>query len=263
MQNRLALALMMLGAATVLAQGVVSARSGMIHYVEGRVLLDGQPVHLKFAEFPEIKVDHTLTTEDGQAEVLLTPGAFLRLKENSALRMISNRRSDTVVEVLAGSALFEVDELYKDNAITIQLHGVAIALPKRGLYRIDADLPRLRVYNGKARIISGTATLIAKRGSQVKFGDVLLAEHFDPKDTDAFYQWSTRRSAYIAAASDSLARWAGERGVVFPDNSCSAWNAWFGVFSCPPGNEPGYGSFGVFGAQRAWFDPSVPAGGGK
>ena len=67
MQNRLALALMLLGAATVLAQDVVSARSGMIHYVEGLVLLDGQPVQPKFAEFPDVKIDDTLTTEDGRA----------------------------------------------------------------------------------------------------------------------------------------------------------------------------------------------------
>ena len=121
---------MLLDAATVLAQDVVSTSPGMIHYVEGCVLLDGQPVQPKFAEFPDVKIDHTLTTEDGRAEVLLTPGAFLRLKENSAVRMISNRLSDTVVEVLAGSALFEVDDFYKDNAVTIQFHGAAIALGK-------------------------------------------------------------------------------------------------------------------------------------
>ena len=135
------------------------------------------------------------------------------------MKMISNRLSDTVVEVLAGSALFEVDEFYNDNAVTVQFHGAAIALHKHGLYRIDAEYSRLRVYNGKARTILGIGTFVAKRGSEVEFRDVLLAKHFDPKETNDFYQWSARRSEYIAAANDSLARWAGERGL-FPDNSC-------------------------------------------
>lgn len=262
MQNRLGLALLMLGAGTVLAQGVVSARSGMIHYVEGRVLLDGQPVLLKFAEFPMVKNGHTLTTEDGRAELLLSPGAFLRLQENSSFKMISNRLSDTVVEVLAGSALVEVDELHKDNAITLQFQEASISWRKCGLYRIDAGSSRLRVYNGKAQIVSGTGALVAKRGSEVKFGDALLAEPFSPTDTDAFHQWSARRSEYIAVANDSLARWAGERGF-FPDSYCLVRNPWPGGFTCPVGSEPGYGSFGAFRSPGAWFDPVLPARRGK
>ena len=262
MQNRLALALMMASAATISAQSVISARSGVIHYMEGHVLLDGQPVQPRFAAFPEIKNDHTLTTEDGRAEVLLTPGAFLRLEENSSFKMISSRLSDTVVEVLAGSALFEVAALYKDNAITIRFYGAAISLPKRGLYRIDADSVRLRVYEGEAHIISGTGALVAKRGSDVTFGDGLLAAHFNRKDTDTFYQWSSRRSEYIAAANDSLARSAGERGF-FPDHYCLAWNGWSGVFTCSPGSEDSYGSFGAFRSTGAWFHLVLPARGGK
>lgn len=262
MRNRLALALMMLSATAVPAQSVISARSGMIHYVEGHVLLDGQPVQLKFAEFPEVKNSHTLTTEEGQAELLLTPSVFVRLRENSSVMMISNRLSNTVVEVLAGSVLFEVDELYKDNAVTAQFHGAAIALPKRGLYRIDADSARLRVYDGEAHVISRTGTLVAKRGMEVKFGDNLLAEHFNPKDTDVFYQWSAGRSEHIAAANAFLTRREDEQGF-FPDKYCLVWNPLSGAFTCPPRSEHGYGSFGAFRLPPAGFEPILPARGGK
>jgi len=37
------------------AQTVISAHSGLIHYVEGRVLLDGKPVEVKITNFPEVK----------------------------------------------------------------------------------------------------------------------------------------------------------------------------------------------------------------
>src|SRR5713226_3930888 len=80
------------------AQTVISAHSGLIHYVEGRVLLDGKPVEVKITSFPEIKEGKEFRTEDGRAEVLLNPGVFLRMGENSAIRMVSNKLSDSRVE---------------------------------------------------------------------------------------------------------------------------------------------------------------------
>ena len=48
------------------AQTVISAHSGLIHYVEGRVLLNGNPVEVKITSFPEVKVGMELRTEDGR-----------------------------------------------------------------------------------------------------------------------------------------------------------------------------------------------------
>ena len=103
---RLAVAFVLLGSAAF-GQQVISARSGLIHYVEGRVLLDGKPVEVKITAFPEIKENMEFRTEDGRAEVLLNPGVFLRLGENSAIRMVSNKLSDSRVEFLSGSAVIE------------------------------------------------------------------------------------------------------------------------------------------------------------
>src|SRR5947209_4227760 len=87
------------------AQNVISARAGLIHYTEGDVYLKDTLVNLKFGQFPEIKEGETLRTEEGRAEVMLTPGSFLRLSENSSVRMISSKLTDVKVEVLTGSAL--------------------------------------------------------------------------------------------------------------------------------------------------------------
>src|SRR5579862_1047076 len=86
-----------------LAQSVISAKSGLIHYAEGRVLLDGQPVEQHLGTFPDIKEKAELRTEEGRAEVLLTPGVVLRVGESSAIRMVTNRLIDTRVEFLSGS----------------------------------------------------------------------------------------------------------------------------------------------------------------
>ena len=75
------------------AQSVISAHSGVIHYKEGQVEVDGQPVQQdpQKGQFGDIKTGQVLEVKDGQAEILLTPGVFLRVAENSSFRMISNK----------------------------------------------------------------------------------------------------------------------------------------------------------------------------
>src|ERR1700728_453059 len=159
MMARYSLILALAGSVGAWGQSAISAHSGMIHYVDGTVLLEGQPVEQKFGEFPEVKNDQVLQTQEGRAEVLLTPGVFLRVAENSSFKMLSNRLSDTALEVLAGSTLIEVDELLKDNSITVRYKDATISLSKRGLYRIDAEASRLRVYDGDAEAIYGVKTM--------------------------------------------------------------------------------------------------------
>src|SRR5215469_17958231 len=104
-------------------QQVISAQSGTVQYVEGTVYADGQKVERKFGQFPALRPGDELRTEDGRAEVLLTPGAFLRLSDHSSVRMLSNSLSDTRVEVLTGSVMVECDELLKDNAVSLVYQG--------------------------------------------------------------------------------------------------------------------------------------------
>lgn len=61
------------------AQSVVSTHSGVLHVSEGAVFTDDQPVNQKYGTFPDIKEKSVLRTEMGRAEILLTPGVFLRV----------------------------------------------------------------------------------------------------------------------------------------------------------------------------------------
>jgi hypothetical protein len=237
------LALTLIGAASAWGQNAISAHSGMIHYVEGRVLLDGQPVEPKATEFPEVKKDQTLATEEGRAEVLLTPGVFLRLSEDSSLRMISSRLSDTSFEIVSGDALIEVMDLLKDNAIAVQFKGATASVAKRGLYRFDADKGNLRVYEGEIGLTFGDQNIVARKGKEVKVGDGIQATNFDPKDTDPFYRWAERRSEYIATANVSAARQAGSMGLLSSAGSW-AYNPYYGMFTYLPGTGYGYSPFG-------------------
>ena len=247
MLSRISFALALAWTGSAWGQTVISAHSGVIQYVEGQVTLDGKTVEPKFAEFPDIKAGQTLAAADGRAEILLTPGVFLRIAENSSFRMVSNKLSDTRIDVLSGSALVEVGELLKDNAIALQVHDTEMALLQKGLYRVDAGDPalntggRLRVYKGEARLTSGSNTITAKGGREVQLGAVLEAKSFSSNDTDAFYRWSARRDEYVAEANLSAAKSASSGGGMgFGSSGTGAgagmwgWNQWYGMFTYVP-----------------------------
>src|SRR5260370_1190324 len=70
-----------------------SAVPGTLNYVEGKVSIGGDTLDSKSIGSAELKRGQSLTTESGKAEVLLTPGVFLRVGDNSTVTMISSRVS--------------------------------------------------------------------------------------------------------------------------------------------------------------------------
>src|SRR4026207_928012 len=84
----------------VSAQPVISAKSGMVNYIEGRVYLADKPLELQPAHSPEVKGNSVRRTGEGRAEVLLTPGVVLRMGENTSFKMLTNRLIDTRLELL-------------------------------------------------------------------------------------------------------------------------------------------------------------------
>ena len=248
MLRRLPIILVSLAAVSAWGQNAISAKSGMVNHVEGQVLLDGKAVEPKFGDFPQVNNEQTLSTEEGRVEVLLTPGAFLRLAESSSFKMLSNRLTDTALEVLSGSAMIEIDELLKDNAITLHFKGATISLTKAGLFRFDTDFSRLRVYEGETNVMFGQHSLSEKKGKQVVFGDTMVASNFDTKATDPFYRWASRRAEYISMANVSSARTAGQGGYTCytSASNCGSWayNPWFGLYTYIPGIGYGYSPFG-------------------
>jgi hypothetical protein len=217
------------------AQSVISTHSGVVQYLEGRAYLAGKPVEPKYGQFPGIKENQEFRTEDGRAEILLTPGVFVRLGENSAIRMLSTRLTDTRVEVLSGSAMIESNEMPKDNAIELVYKKDSIRLQKQGLYRLDTEPARFQVFEGEAVVTDPSGQLTLKSGKQANLAGVLMAENFDRKadDQDALYLWSDRRASYVAQANVVSATAAGNSY----SGSGSGYNGYgFGGL--------GYGGFG-------------------
>lgn len=227
-------------AASAWGQNVISAKAGLVHYTEGEVRIEGKAAEARITEFPEVKEGQVLETGEGRAEILLTPGVFLRLGENSSIRMLSSKLSDTRVEVLTGDALVEAAEILEGNAVTLITGSNSLRILKGGLYRVNlaADPARIRVYGGEARLAAGDFNQVLKRAQEVQLTAVPLVTKFDTKAGDALYRWASRRSERIAYTNVASARSAQRSGVAssFDNGGWGRWyfNPWFGMFTFIP-----------------------------
>ena len=201
-----------LTSAVAFGQDVISAKSGLVHYVEGDVSIDGVPVAEHNGTFSEVKKDSGLSTTLGRAEVLLTPGVFLRVGEHSSIRMRETALDDTKVEFVSGKSMLEADTPMKDNRVTIVYKDYAITPVDHGLYEISSDPATLAVYSGEADVTAGGQTVRVKAGKKLIFSAALAQERFNDKDGDSLYRWSKLRSEYVSVANVSAARQAQSNG---------------------------------------------------
>jgi hypothetical protein len=196
-------------AAVCSAQGITSAHSGLLHYLEGNVAVDGQPVESKVGKFTEIKENSVLTTTQGRAEILLTPGVYLRVGENTSIKMLDNRLMSTRVEFLGGTAIVESDDpevSVKDPAVTIVYKDYRVQPLKFGIFELSSDANQMKVFKGQARVAGGTVQATIHEGHEMTFSAALLSEKFNEKDVDDLYLWARDRSGALSAANLASAR---------------------------------------------------------
>jgi hypothetical protein len=199
-----------------------------------------------------VKENGTLRTTTGRAEVLLTPGVFLRLGENSAFRMVTNRLIDTRLELLSGSAVIEADELPKDNSVTVVYKDAVIHLAKKGLYRFDGSPAALRVFDGEADVKAADRTIEVKDGKMITLDSDLAIAKFNKNTTDPLDRWSRRRGEYLAMANVSAAN-SIRRSNSLWQSSGWRWNPYFGMFTFIPMSGVAYSPYGY----RFWSPVTV------
>lgn len=209
--RRLASAAFLISVTTAVcsAQGITSAHSGLLHYLEGTVTVDGNTVEQKVGKFTEVNENSVLRTRQGRAEILLTPGVYLRVGENSAVKMLDNRLMSTRVEFLSGSAIVESDDpevSVKDPAVTIVYKDYEIQPVKYGIMEITSDPSQMKVYKGQANVAAGANHAAIHEGHDVMFSAALATEKFDEKQVDDLYLWARDRSGALSAANLASAR---------------------------------------------------------
>src|SRR5580658_7775386 len=173
----LCLALTPLVGLPALAQSVISAHSGLIHFSDGSVFLDDQRVEQKTGKFGQMNNGSELRTQDGHAEVLLTPGTFLRVGANSSIRMISNQLDDTRVELLSGSAVLDQgSDTLANTSVTILYNLDQVRIKKPGRYRFDSEPPQVKVESGEVAVSDGAGKSVeAGAGYVIAFEGKLAA----------------------------------------------------------------------------------------
>ncbi len=196
-----ALVLVGLGATNVLAQSVISAQSGMINYTEGQVLVNDQDIQVTSTRFPQVRVQDVLSTKEGRAEVLLNPGSFLRIGENSSIRLASSSLTRPSVEVLSGSVVLEIAAESKDELVTLTWKDVVLSLVKHGVFRLDTDPAALRVFDGEVSVTSAGHQVTVGKGKMLPFDGTWTLAKFDAEQTDSLDRWSGRRASYLAMAN--------------------------------------------------------------
>jgi FecR protein len=242
-----------------LAQPVISAHSGLINYSDGSVFLNDQRVEQKTGKFDQMSNGSELRTQDGRVEVLLTPGTFLRMGPNSAIRMISNELDNTRVELLNGAAMVDQgSDTLADTAVTILYNLDEVHIKKAGRYRIDSQPPQVKVEKGAADVMADGKTVEAGAGYVVPLEGKLTARKLlndpsTPTSGDDLEQWNTARDQSVTSSNLDAAATADLGGVVNGwQNDPDAVLQSLGIAPYPPGMSsyiPPYSYGGLYGVD--------------
>ena len=262
--------LALLLAAGLSAQNAISARAGLVNVADGDVFLAGKAVEPKPAEIIQIGRGELMKTGEGRAEVLLTPGSFLRMTEQSEFSLDRTDLEDVCLTLNRGTILIEVAELLDGNMITVKMDDAEVRLSKSGLYRFSSDPMTVRVYAGESVFKTAAGEQKLKKSRQMTASaEGWTAGRFDTDDTDYLHRWSRRRSEYVAMANRSSAREASSFLGSWGGRT-SGWyfNPYFGTYTFMPmfstvGSPFGYMYYTPYTIYRAYQpQPSYGGGGG-
>jgi hypothetical protein len=223
----------------------------VIYFFVGSVFLGDERLEQKFGRFPDIGEGRELRTALGRAEVLLTPGVFLRLDEKSSIQMLSVKFSDTQVEMRGGSAVLEVTETVPDTAVRLIYRDWEMRSPKKGVYRIDTEPQRVRAYKGEVEVaIDGKQEAVTVReGEVLPLAAVLVAEPSTTNGNDDFKYWAMSRSQAISADNTVAAGVVDDPNQIDSSGLASGGYTYFpstGVSSLDVGNPYGLSFWSPF-----------------
>lgn len=188
---------------------VISAKAGGVNYTQGKVAVskDTRGGYLLKGDRLEIG-DKVSTGADGRAEILLNPGSFVRLGENTDFEFVSTSLDDLKIRLTRGSAMFE---LIADDEfdVLIETPKGSFKAVESGIYRVDVltdGSGKISVYNGKAEVVDANATEVKKSRTAIINGNNVSVEKFDRDDKGDLEVWSKARAKELAKINSKLRR---------------------------------------------------------
>jgi hypothetical protein len=226
-----------------------STPPGTLNYVEGQAQFNDTSLNPTSIGQSTLQDGQTLRTESGKAELVLTPGVYLRAGDNTSVKMMDSSLTDTSLKLLAGHAIVEVTDIYKQNDIRVQEGTATSHLVKNGLYEFDLRENQIRVFQGEAIVHDGDQRVKLKAGHDMSLAGNGLSrsQKFDKQafEQSDLYKWSNLRSTYLAEANIGSPQWAEANGSY----GLGPWGygpGWWG-----PGWDWGWG----WGPWGGWWGP--------
>jgi len=174
-------------------QFLVSTKAGLVNYVQGTATV--KPA----TTVPAGKVIHT--GPGAAVEILLNPGSYLRMGENSRVVLDRVELYDIAARILEGSMIVEANGFSKELPLQISTGVLKMEIIKDGIY-LFAD-SKVVVVDGKVRDASNG--LIYGKGYEISDDQGYRARKVKTFTT-ALELWSQKRDADISRANLNVAK---------------------------------------------------------
>jgi uncharacterized membrane protein YgcG len=214
----------------------ISARAGGVNVVVGRVKLTrvGEAPQLLTNRDNLVAGDVVTTGSLANVEVLLNPGSYFRVSENSEFQLQDDSLDKLRLKLVKGSAVVEVTGV---DDMNLNIHVVTsqadFTIMRSGVYRIDVQpgFAELSVRKGRASF-GPNKTDVVKGGNQVTFQNGAIARGKLTKDKDDLEIWSNQRAELLARANSRLsARTFGGYMASLNGWDSGLWGSGFGVWA--------------------------------
>ena len=173
-------------------QFLVSTKAGIVNYVQGSATVKAAT---------SVPAGKPIATGPGGAiEILLNPGSYLRMGENSQVVLERIELSDIALRVLQGSAVVEANGVDKDLPLTVNVGKLKMEIIKDGIY-LFAD-GKVVVVDGKIR--DGNNGLVYSKGYRISDDQGYRAQKVKTFTTP-LELWSQQRDQQIARANLNVA----------------------------------------------------------
>jgi antitoxin (DNA-binding transcriptional repressor) of toxin-antitoxin stability system len=186
----------------------ISAKAGGVNAVSGKVMVKtkDQAERLLTSQDDLASGDIVSTGLGSQVEVLLNPGTYLRLAENSEFVMADTALDNLLVRLTKGSVIIEAtgpDEIQLN--IPVITDQARMTIVRAGVYRFNVAKGTTELIVRKGRVeLNGTNERVkgGKKVTLTSSGETVAKLTKD--DKDQFDDWSKTRGQTLARANTKL-----------------------------------------------------------
>lgn len=192
-------------------------KAGLIYEVDGQAtLIEGSRPRSMDGQ-RHLETGQRVRTEAGRVQLILAPGVYLAVDQNSEIAMVKSHLSDLQLDFISGSISVRVDDDAYVDGILVRPPGSEVRFDKRGHYRVDIHPEKslhVRVFGGRASVAPDQHSKkirVKKKWSLTLPGN--RPEKFDTLDKDDLENWHEEKIASIEAVATRVASSLGQSKV--------------------------------------------------